>query len=425
MTTTLIPYQPGSSACLENLFFNHPAKKMAIDTIKVSEGPSPFPFPQPHNTNNKTPPKTLILEIIFSSDDTNTTNIGNEEVDEDEDAADADDDVDGHDNDSDDTEDEDEDDDEDVDVEDDASSSQDEDESEEEEEDEDDDDQEEDYDEEHDEGNLNFDHGGFDSDDDLIVDFGHDDEELLVEFEDLSVENKSPPPSIPSKPPTPKANPIPFWFTNEEPDQIRMIFDSYAITLDIEEQRKACIRSPAPFIGRIIRMPLKPSDNEAENCDINNNTNNNNNNNNNNTTSTTTFKTLDKVEVYVRELYPLGTILPLSRVVWLLTTWDSNEGIPTNSVEVTKGLKKSLQKRALTTQSSTLYCAPIFRTKDDYQYTVSSPSSSSSSSSFESSSSSFPAPLMYASTSSTNLSISRISPFLPEHCRVISFSFDS
>lgn len=373
MTTMLIqPHQqPAGTACLEL----YPPAKMVLNSIKPTNNHKIFPFTSPTITAHKNPPTghALILEIIFDADDVNSTGTNqthNEEEDNEDDAnegeSDDEDDVDSA-NDSD------------------ISSHLGDSSDEDSEVDQEDDSEEESDDDKDDDGEVEFDDDfGNDFDEDLEIEFENETEteeedQLVVEFEESNV--NSPPPC----PPTPPATAVPFWFMNEEPDQIRTIFESYAVALDLEEQRKACIRSPSPFIGRIKRTPIKPADTDTDKS----------------------FKTLDKVEVYLRELYPLGTMLPLSRVAWLLTTWD-DDGIPIQSSEMPKSTKKSMQKRAHGAQSSTLYCAPIFRTKDDYQYTVSSQEHS----------------LMYASNSSTNASISRISPFLPEHCRTISFSLD-
>lgn len=362
--------QPAGTACLE-LF---PPSKMALNSMKTNKNHKIFPFSSPTITAHKNPPTghALILEIIFDADDVNSagsnqTN-GEEEGDEDDDNQGDSDEEDDADSDSD------------------TSShhggplSDGDSEEDEEEEDEEDDDSEES--DEDDDCGVEFDEDFVnDFDGDLEIEFGHESEEdpLVIEFEDVNS-----PPSSP-KEPVPPENTVPFWFMNEEPDQIRTILESYALTLDLETQRKACIRSPSPFIGRVKRTPIKPAESDTDKS----------------------FKTLDRVEVYLRELYPLGTKLPLSREAWVLTTWD-DDGIPIHSSEMSKSTKKSMQKRAQGAQSSTLYCAPIFRTKDDYQYTVSPQEHS----------------LMYASNSSTNASISRISPFLPEHCRTISFSLD-
>eukprot|EP00026_Physarum_polycephalum_P006269 Phypoly_transcript_06311.p1 GENE.Phypoly_transcript_06311~~Phypoly_transcript_06311.p1 ORF type:complete len:394 (+),score=78.34 Phypoly_transcript_06311:130-1311(+) len=390
MTTTLIqPLQPaGSSAHLN--YFNTSSKVMALDTIKPPKNNKPFPFSPPTITKHNSPTTgALILEIIFSPDDVSPggNNMqGQEEMEEEDNSGDSDeeDDVGNHDtrshidsSEGDSDEDEEEDDDE------------------EEDEDEEDEDGAESDEDQEDDGDLDDEDFGNDFDKDLIIDFGteeNEDDQLVIEFEDAAI--TSPPHSPPKASPEQSANKVPFWFTHEEPDQIRMIFESYAVTLNLEEQRKACVRAPAPFIGRIRRTPVKPLESETETC----------------------FKTLDKVEIFLRELYPLGTMLPLSRVTWVLTTWDLNDGVPIQSQELQKSSKivspltftiESIQRRTHG-QSSTLYCAPIERTKEEYQYSVSPQDHN----------------LMYASNSSTNACIKTISPFLPEHCRVISFSLD-
>lgn len=264
MTTTLIQSMPpaGSSAHLK--LYNPTTKIMALDTIKTKHHKT-FPFTSPTITKNP-PSQTVILEILFSSDDVNSAGADNthgeegvEEEDDNDGDSDYEDDVnsnsDGMSN---------------------VDSGDDSDEDDEEDE-EDEDDEEEDSDEEDDDGEHEFDESEDfvnDFDKDLIIDFGDDeneneddDDQLVIEFEEPS------PPSTPRKksvsPPT--TNPIPFWFTHEEPgmpdpllhayhrmyllcyiDQIRMIFESYALTLDLEKQRKACIRSPAVCFHYIV-----------------------------------------------------------------------------------------------------------------------------------------------------------------------------
>lgn len=271
MTTTLIqPLQPaGSSACRE--YFNPATKVMALDTIKTSKNHKTFPFTSPTITTHKNPPTgALILEIIFSSDDVSPGTIQGEEGDTEEGDnsgdSDGEDDVDGADirthghhsgNDiGSDGDDDDEDDEEEEDEEDDEDE-----EGVEESDDEDDDD-----DGEHELDDEDF---GNDFEEDLIIDFGNqnEDDQLVVEFEDTNISN-SPPNSPPPQKAASPANPVPFWFTNEEQgkacalymqlvltdvlDQIRMIFESYALTLNLEEQRKACVRSPAVCLLSLI-----------------------------------------------------------------------------------------------------------------------------------------------------------------------------
>lgn len=376
--TSLIPHPHNNSACFEKLHNS----KMAIDNIKNFEVKAPYYLAEPQAS-----PNTLILEIIFP-DSSGTSSIGSKDIqenNEDEDAVDSDD---SEEDDESCEEDDSEEEGDDEDVDDDEDDDEEDDESEEEE-----DDNGEDEDEYEDDEDFGY---SFDSDE-LTVDFSNDDN-LVVEFEDLSFEDTPPAsPSIIRKTPSPISRIIPFWFTHEEQDQIHTIIEMYSTFLNIEEKRKQCIRSPAPFVGRIIRTPLKLAQNEKDKR----------------------FKTLDKVEVYLKELYPLGIMLPLSYVTWVLTTWDEDEGVPVDFAELNKTSKKSWRKLAFQDQTSTLYCAPIIRTKDNFKYSV-SPSTLSSPSPCNS----ILSPLMYSSPSATNTSISRISPFLPEHCRVISFSMD-
>ena len=297
MTTTLIqPSQPaGSSACHYN-----PAA-MALDTIKSTKNHKTFPFTTPTiTTHNKTPTGALILEIIFS-DDTSSPNTTQDkgECNEDDNDSDSDeeDDVDStsnsdaHSNNNDSDSDGDDVDEQDQEHVEDGGGGGGQGDS--------DDDEEEGHGHEDDEEDFE---SAFDND--LIIDFGNDNEEdqLVVEFEETHSNKTSPRSSPPPKP----VDLPPFWFSHEESgmftyfppspscvlltsllplfrlfhvsilslslslprfplvypvslfissitfrvlivlvDQLCIIFESYGVTLNLEEQRKACIRSPA------------------------------------------------------------------------------------------------------------------------------------------------------------------------------------
>jgi len=136
----------------------------------------------------------------------------------------------------------------------------------------------------------------------------------------------------------------PFWFSHEEPDQITEIIKSYTETLKLDLEMKECVRAPPPFVGRVKRIQV---DNDL-------------------------FTTLDQVSVYLRDVKPLGISLPFSRDVWLLTSWDVEDGIPIRSFEISKdSLLEFWQSRSHGAYSY-LYCRPIYHTKCDWEFEASS-----------------------------------------------------
>jgi len=136
----------------------------------------------------------------------------------------------------------------------------------------------------------------------------------------------------------------PFWFSYEDTDQICGILNSYSKTLDLEEERKSCVRAPPPFIGKVKRVQVD--------ADL--------------------FTTLDQVSIYLRDVRPLGISLPFSRDEWLLTSWDVAEGVPLRSFRIKdESLIEFWQSRAHG-DVSYLYCRPVYHTKSCWEFEVSS-----------------------------------------------------
>jgi len=136
----------------------------------------------------------------------------------------------------------------------------------------------------------------------------------------------------------------PFWFSHEEPDQITEIIKSYTETLKLDLERKACVRAPPPFVGRVKRIQV---DNDL-------------------------FTTLDQVSIYLRDVKPLGISLPLRRYVWLLTSWDAEDGIPIRSFEISKDSLLEFWQNRSHGSYSYLYCRPIYHTKCEWEFEASS-----------------------------------------------------
>jgi len=140
----------------------------------------------------------------------------------------------------------------------------------------------------------------------------------------------------------------PFWFANEDKEQIREIMSKYSNELKLEEEKSRCIRQPPPFIGRIKRIKVE-NDN--------------------------TFTTFDLVDIYRRSLVPPGTEMPSIRSVYFLTTWSSDDGVPIRFLQLsTKALKKFWESRIIhDTPPSYLLSLPAYNSpKDQYEYQVSS-----------------------------------------------------
>jgi len=169
----------------------------------------------------------------------------------------------------------------------------------------------------------------WDDDNDFIC---HEDEEDEDNEED---EEEEAPPQL--------GNEVPFWFSHEEADQISGIIEYYSRFLDLESERKLCIRAPKQFIGRVKRTRVE---NEM-------------------------FSTLDEVSIYLRDFKPLGVNLPLVRTVWQVTSWDVVEGIPVHAFELRKDSLRAFWYQRTIGTDSYLYCRPLFQTSGDWQFEAS------------------------------------------------------
>jgi len=139
---------------------------------------------------------------------------------------------------------------------------------------------------------------------------------------------------------SPNGQGTPFWFSYEEPDQIMEIIKSYTKILNLDKEREQCVRAPPPFVGRVKRIQV---DNDL-------------------------FTTLDQVSVYLRDVKPLGISLPFRRNVWLLTSWDIEEGIPLRSFEISKDSLLAFWQSRSHGEYSYLFCRPIYHTKCDWKF---------------------------------------------------------
>lgn len=73
----------------------------------------------------------------------------------------------------------------------------------------------------------------------------------------------------------------------KQSDHILQIIKIYDEALNLEKERKQCIRKPKPFIGSILRKPVKAN----------------------------TFKTFDKISVFQKAILPPGNEIPILKTV--------------------------------------------------------------------------------------------------------------
>jgi len=136
----------------------------------------------------------------------------------------------------------------------------------------------------------------------------------------------------------------PFWFGNEDGDQIKCIMDFYYHTLKLGEEKKRLIRQPEPFVGRVTRQ--KVQNEEA-------------------------FVTFDTVEVFRRSLLAPGSVMPLIRTVHMLTTWSFEDGLPEEILPLTNEKQIAPWKGRIVqdAEPSVLLCLPDYGS-NGYHYFV-------------------------------------------------------
>jgi len=137
----------------------------------------------------------------------------------------------------------------------------------------------------------------------------------------------------------------PFWFGNEDNEQMRYIAAKYGSFLKLPEEKKRLIRQPEPFVGKIKR-------NKVDNGDI--------------------FTTFDEVEIYRRSLLPLGSVMPIIRTVYVLTSWSFEDGLPIQFASLpTERSRKMWRDRIIpTTGISILLCLPVYDSVTEYHFFV-------------------------------------------------------
>lgn len=121
---------------------------------------------------------------------------------------------------------------------------------------------------------------------------------------------------------------IPFWFGNEDKEQLKAIIQIYSKVLKLDEDEKTRVRKPPvslllvtlltfnkAFIGRIKRIKLNHENK---------------------------FLTLDTVDIFTRSLLAPGSVMPLKKTVHTITEWSIEEGLPEKVSLVTTKAEKSL-----------------------------------------------------------------------------------
>lgn len=139
----------------------------------------------------------------------------------------------------------------------------------------------------------------------------------------------------------------PFWFGNEDKEQLKAIIQVYTKALKLDEEAKTQIRAPQSFVGRIKRIKVS---NEKK------------------------FTTLDTVDIFTRSLLAPGSVMPLKRRVHTITDWSVEEGLPEKVSIVTDKSEKDawLEKEDLSTDVSYLFSLPVYGSKHlEFAYLVS------------------------------------------------------
>jgi len=123
----------------------------------------------------------------------------------------------------------------------------------------------------------------------------------------------------------------PFWFGNEDSDQIKGILDEMTILLHLDKEIKQCTRQPKPFIGCIRRRKVHHS---------------------------FQFATLDEIQIFALETVPYGKNIPIKRTAKYLTNWDADEGLPIHSEPLKSSTARFWEERVCGA-TNYIYCLPI------------------------------------------------------------------
>lgn len=94
---------------------------------------------------------------------------------------------------------------------------------------------------------------------------------------------------------------LPHWWGEEDSEHVEMVLHHYMVTVGVEEEQKKSIRSAIPFVGHVLRHQVP---------------------------SLNSLLSIDEVSVFRYEMVPFGQTMPLIRRHYVLTSWDTDSGLP-------------------------------------------------------------------------------------------------
>jgi len=145
---------------------------------------------------------------------------------------------------------------------------------------------------------------------------------------------------------------LPFWYESEDSEHLHKIVEEYEreirategdqLRSDLTDRR----RLPT-FVGRIKRIPVFDNDSFDD------------------------FTTLDKVEIYRRDIRPCGSSTTRMMSRYMVTSWD-DDGMPENFVLLSgkKLVKEWKNKRIKKFSVSYIYCLPVWESRTAFSYSV-------------------------------------------------------
>jgi len=137
-----------------------------------------------------------------------------------------------------------------------------------------------------------------------------------------------------------KSTPASFWFGNEDPCHVKQILGRYSKELIADRAPNS--RAPEEFVGRVKRSIIETDSG---------------------------FETFDEVQVFQREVVPLGVMQNLVKTITFRTTWDLEDGFPITLREIPSGEKEKVVRHLVSSASpSYLYALPVEHDDSEYEY---------------------------------------------------------
>jgi len=149
---------------------------------------------------------------------------------------------------------------------------------------------------------------------------------------------------------------VPFWYEAEDTEHLSKIFAEYTREVKPEEVGSCGVcpllkdrRRLPSFIGRIKRTPVFDKD----------------------VSSFDEFTTLDKIEIFRRDIRPCGSCTTWLGSRYVVTSWD-DDGMPENFVVLHKKeeVKVWRTKAIKNNPVSYIYCNPVWESDVAFQYSV-------------------------------------------------------